>query len=139
MGATRGAPKRICLDYGPEFRDGRIFRLSPDGAECQRVKIPRGLVDPYQFARHADGSIWIVDKNADPRGLMKEPGETGTLWRLSADFETLSVICTGPPLIAPAGIVFAGDQAFLMDADAFQIKPHVVKPVANEILEHLGV
>lgn len=123
----------LVLDYGPDYRDGKIFRLSRDGSRCERVVIPAGLADPYQFERAPDGSIWIVDKNADPRGLMKDraskPGQTGTLWRLSADFKTLSVVATGPPLIAPAGVVFVDGATFLLDADAFRIEPY---DLANE-------
>lgn len=115
----------LVLDFGPDYRDGKIFRLSQDGTRCQRLSIPAGLADPYQFERAPDGSIWIVDKNADPRGFAKDtPGKTGTLWRLSADFKSLTVVATGPPLRAPSGILFADGNAFLMDADAFRIEPY---------------
>ena len=115
----------LVLDYGPDLKDGKIFRLSQDGASCERLPIPDGLTDPYQFEHAPDGSIWIVDKNADPRGVAKDkPGKTGTLWRLSADFQSLTVIATGPPLMAPAGILFTKDDVFLMDADAFRVEPY---------------
>ncbi|MEE2887502.1 MAG: hypothetical protein VX951_08730 [Planctomycetota bacterium] len=115
----------LVLDFGPDHRDGKIFRLSQDGTRCHRLPIPDGLADPYQFERAPDGSIWIVDKNADPRGLAKDtPGKTGTLWRLSADFKSLTVIATGPPLRAPAGILFADGGSFLLDADAFRTEPY---------------
>ena len=115
----------LVLDYGPDFEGGKIFRLSRDGASCERVSIPEGLTDPYQFERAPDGSIWIVDKNADPLGLNQgQPGKTGTLWRLSADFQRLTVVATGPPLRAPAGIQFTKDGVFLLDADAFRVEPY---------------
>jgi hypothetical protein len=120
----------LVLDYGPDYKDGKIFHLSRDGKHCEQLPIPAGLADPYQFERAPDGSIWIVDKNADPKGLAKgKPGKTGTVWRLSADFKDLSIITTGPPLVAPAGIAFADGQAFLMDADAFRVEPY---DLANE-------
>lgn len=120
----------LVLDYGPDFKDGKIFHLSRDGKHCKQLAIPPGLADPYQFERAPDGSIWIVDKNADPNNLATgEPGKTGTVWRLSSDLKNLSVVTTGPPLIAPAGIVFSGGQTFLMDADAFRVEPY---DLANE-------
>jgi hypothetical protein len=111
----------LVLDYYKEGGVGKVFQFSKDGKKCEELKLPKGLVDPYQFEYAPDGSIWIVDKNADPFGLGKKAKrKTGTLWRLSKDRLTLEVIATGPPLIAPSAILFVGDDAFLMDADVFQ-------------------
>jgi sugar lactone lactonase YvrE len=115
----------LVLDYYDELGTGKIFRVSRDGARVTEVLLPPGLVDPYQFERAPDGSIWIVDKNADPLGLGKQAGrQTGTLWRLTRDLKTLEILATGPPLMAPSGIVFAAGEAFLMDADAFKVLPY---------------
>jgi sugar lactone lactonase YvrE len=113
----------LVLDYYEEGGVGKVFRFSKDRETCTELPLPPGLVDPYQFEHAPDGSIWIVDKNADPLGLgRKVDRKTGTLWRLSVDRKTLEVIATGPPLAAPSAILFVGDDAFLMDADVFQGK-----------------
>lgn len=113
----------LVLDYYEEGGVGKVFRLSRDRTTCTELPLPPGLVDPYQFEPAPDGSIWIVDKNADPLGLGKKAKrKTGTLWRLSVDRKTLEIIATGPPLAAPSAILFADGDAFLMDADVFQGK-----------------
>ena len=84
----------------------------------------KGLVDPTHFEMAADGWLWIVDKNADPKGLGKQANvPTGTLWRLSPDHQSLEIVATGPPLRAPACVRFAGGIAYLLDADAFRTEP----------------
>lgn len=117
----------LVLDYYGEGGVGKVFRLSKDGKTCTEVPIPKGLVDPYQFERAPDGSIWIIDKNADPRGLGKAAKrKTGTIWQLSADLQSLKIIATGPPLMAPSGVIFADGDTFVLDADAYQIQPYNV-------------
>ena len=112
----------LLLDYNGKHGKGKIFALAPDGEVLGEVALPEGLLDPYQFERAPDGSIWILDNNADPRGLVDSPdGDTGTVWRLSRDLQRLEVIATGPPIKAPSGLVFANGDALILDADAYQV------------------
>lgn len=115
----------LVVDYRDELGDGRLFRISADGERCEEIAVAKGLVDPVVIERAPDGSIWIIDKNADPLGLRpSEDIPTGTLWRLSKDLKTLEIIATGPPLYAPAAVCFHGDEAYLLDADSYRTHPY---------------
>ncbi|MCA8957299.1 MAG: hypothetical protein KDC87_14585 [Planctomycetes bacterium] len=127
----------LVLDYHDEGGVGKIFTLSADGKRCKELPLPPGLVDPFHFERAPDGSIWIVDKNADPRHLGKPGHPTGTLWRLTPDHSTLQIIATGPPLIAPAAVVFAEGRTYLLDADSFKVLPYSLDNDEGAVFEVL--
>jgi hypothetical protein len=113
----------LVLDYG-SGRSGGIFRVSANGTQVRALQLPEGLVDPTHFEWADDGSLWIVDKNADPLGFGKKANvSTGTLWRLTPDHKRLEIIATGPPLRAPACVCFVAGIPYLLDADAFRTEP----------------
>lgn len=115
----------LLLDYNGAEAAGKIFAISASGEVTGEVAIPKGLLDPYQFERAPDGSIWILDNNADPLGLgVAAEQDTGTVWRLSADFDELDIVASGPPIQAPTGLLFEDDGVFLLDADAFRREPY---------------
>lgn len=108
----------LILDYtnsdpGEPPYPGALFRVSPARDHVERVPIPPGLLDPTAMERAPDGSLWILDKNANPRGRGK-----GTIWRLSPDGRSLAILATGPPFVSPAALVFDGEGALILDADA---------------------
>ena len=124
------------LDFHDEGGIGTLSWLSADGSALHRMPIGDGLVDPYSMAFAPDGALWIVDKNADPEARGREAGrKTGTVFRLDlGDWEpsaigsdveplALEVLATGPPLMAPTALCFRDDEAWLVDADAYQERP----------------
>ena len=126
----------LVLDFFEDGGVGKIFWLAADGKKCEELKLPPGLVDPYHFERAPDGSILIVDRDADPLGLgRKAKKDTGTLWRLSADLQTLEVVATGPPLAVPSAVLCAGGKTYLMDADAYQVLPFKLENDEGAIFE----
>ncbi len=123
----------LVLDYNGGGQ-GRMFAASADGEQIHELTLPAGLVDPGRMYQAEDGSIWVVDKNADPRALARQKNGTGSLWRMSADLQELQLLFTGMPLAAPADLCFAEGRAYLLDADSFRQPGQLYEGAIFEVL-----
>lgn len=112
----------LVLDQGPDGEPGQVLIAGAD-RRLRPLDLGAGLVDPCQFCRGPDGAIFIVDRSADPLSA-GGAGGTGAVFRLGPELDRLELVCSGPPLVAPAALLQRDGELFLLDADAYRQLPY---------------
>jgi hypothetical protein len=99
----------------------RILKIDPETGNTRVISSSAQFHSPTKLAIGEDGDIYISDLHADPLSLGIT---TGTIFKLSASTNALTVHATGTKVSAPFGLTLgnAGDPSWQTSINAFAFR-----------------